>query len=407
MSWVKKIERLDWRDPEIGQVDVPSGKLTLRQGFGSGLAVRPGDPPHHFFALGDRGPNIKVRDAMRLYGLHGLAPLSGIPGAKIMPRIDVGPTLAQLRIVGDVVELVLTLPLTSANGQPITGLPNPASDHLLSEPIFDLEGAPIDPDPQGLDTEGLAATRDGRFWVGDEFGPSLVQLDEAGVVIRRLDPGERTGKQEAGKLPAIAAKRQLNRGFEGLALSEDERWLYLAFQSPLAHPDKAAHRLARHVRIWRIDLATMEVVAQFAYPLDPPDSFARDAAAGAFDRSDIKVSELLWLSGDRLLVLERGSATTKLYLCPLFDAVALDPIHLDVATRPTLEELSAGPDPFDLPVLGKALIFSSDEHPAVSRDLEGMVLLSPSELLLVNDNDFGVEGAVTSFWRLTLSEPLA
>jgi hypothetical protein len=31
-----------------------------------------------------------------------------------------------------------------------------------------------------------------------------------------------------------------------------------------------------------------------------------------------------------------------------------------------------------------------------------MAWLSETELLLVSDNDFGVEGAETSFWRLTL-----
>lgn len=57
-------------------------------------------------------------------------------------------------------------------------------------------------------------------------------------------------------------------------------------------------------------------------------------------------------------------------------------------------------------MLSKTLIFSSDEHPEISPDIEGMVLLSPTELLLVNDNDFSVEGAETAFWRLSLDEPL-
>lgn len=35
-----------------------------------------------------------------------------------------------------------------------------------------------------------------------------------------------------------------------------------------------------------------------------------------------------------------------------------------------------------------------------------MVLLSPSEILLVNDNDFGVEGAEAAFWRISLPEPI-
>jgi hypothetical protein len=35
-----------------------------------------------------------------------------------------------------------------------------------------------------------------------------------------------------------------------------------------------------------------------------------------------------------------------------------------------------------------------------------MTILSPTELLLVNDNDFGVEGAETSFWKIRFEEPV-
>ena len=35
-----------------------------------------------------------------------------------------------------------------------------------------------------------------------------------------------------------------------------------------------------------------------------------------------------------------------------------------------------------------------------------MVVLSPTELLLVNDNDFGVEGAETQFWKVIFEQPI-
>ena len=52
-------------------------------------------------------------------------------------------------------------------------------------------------------------------------------------------------------------------------------------------------------------------------------------------------------------------------------------------------------------------MFTTDDAPEMDRDLEGLVVLSPNELLLVTDNDFSVEGARTSFWRVRLAVPLA
>ncbi len=382
--------------------------MTLRYGFGSGLATRAGDAPGHVWAIGDRGPNIKVRDIIGQYGLDQLTPLLSVSGAKIMPRPDIGPTLAELRVEGNVVTLVRMVPLTTASGHPVSGLANPGSEDLMSEPVFDLAGAPIAVDPDGLDTEGLVALSDGGFWVGDEFGPSLVRLNAEGLVIRRLlprTPGTSLPADVPADLPQIAAKRQLNRGFEALTISADERWLFLAFQSPLAHPDEEAHEQARHVRLWRMDADTGRVAAQYAYPLDPPGSFARDCALGTFERRDIKVSELLWVGPDTLLVLERGSATAKIYRCALAPEAVLADGHLDAASRPTLEELSATDAPV-FPVLAKTLVFTSDDFPELGADMEGMALLSPTELLLVSDNDFGVTGAATQFWRIRLATSL-
>ena len=74
MGNVAEVRRLQRRDPEIGQLAFPGGTMTLRHGSGSGLAMGPGEPPGHFWAIADRGPNIKVRDAIRRYGLNHLEP---------------------------------------------------------------------------------------------------------------------------------------------------------------------------------------------------------------------------------------------------------------------------------------------------------------------------------------------
>lgn len=383
--------------------------MRVRAGFGSGLSIRRGDSPGRVWALCDRGPNLKAKTLRELYGLS--LDIEHEAGAKIMPRLDLGPSLAELQVGDDAVELLRVIRLTDGSGRAVSGLPMAASPHAVSEPAFDLSGTALEPDPGGADSEGIAALADGGFWIGDEYGPSLLRADREGRVVLRWMPGgmplpESRGYEVAGVLPALAARRQINRGFEALALSPDEGLLYLAFQSPLAHPDESAHEHGRHVRIWQIDAITGAVAAQFIYPLDSPESFRRDCAKGEFGPADVKVSEIACGGENVLLVLERGSETTKIYRVPLDPSLAAPVEHLDISTRPTLEELSGRGEELGAPVLQKRLLFSTDEALEVAADLEGMVLLSPTELLLVNDNDFGIEGAETSFWRIRFDTPL-
>ena len=144
---------------------------------------------------------------------------------------------------------------------------------------------------------------------------------------------------------------------------------------------------------------TCAVVAQFLYPLDKPDSFARDSVLGNVGRSDIKVSEAVAVGGDEILILERASHTTKIYRVRLDAGGARwRRSILRLQARPTLEELSAsGPLPDDIPVVAKELVLSSDDAMELPPDMEGMVVLSPRELLLVNDNEFWRRGCRDEF----------
>jgi hypothetical protein len=378
------VTRLAWTDYALDEVETPNGRLRITLGLGSGLACRAGDPPGVVWAIGDRGPNIKIGAAAEDHGLAHLSGLARLDGAKIMPRPAIGPMLAQLRVDGDAVTCLQVLPLRDPAGAAFDGLPPPGGDAAAMEPAFDLSGAPLGHSLKGADTEGLAALADGTFRVADEYGPSILVVAADGAVLARWVP-EGEGGALAGAayrvedvLPALAARRRLNRGFEALALSPDEARLHVILQSPLAGEDEIAPEGCGHARIWTLDARTGAPLAEHFYPFDAPETFRRDAEAGPVGPEDLKISEAVSLGEDQLLVLERISRTSKLY-------------------RVTL----------DARVLVKTLVLSTDDWPQIDADLEGVVLLSNRELLLSTDNDFGVDGRETAFFRVTFAAPLA
>lgn len=399
-----KVTPLRFEDQKLADLPMPRGRMQVLRGIGSGLSR---SPEGRIWAVGDRGPNLKVKAAVERYGLY-LTPQDFAAGAKLMPCVRIGPALSELRVQDDHVEIVRTIPLQTEDGGLLTGVPTSGGVHCEIEPAIDAEGNLLPPDLAGADTEGIVALADGSFWVGDEYGPSLLHIAPDGTVLVRWVPAGTESAFDgapypvAACLPAIAAKRQINRGFEAIGISPDQTVLYLAFQSPLAHPDEDAHRRGRWVRVWKLDAIDGSLQAQFAYPLDDPSTFRRDSDAGAFGWADIKVSELTVHAEDRLLFLERGSHTTKIYAVELSEEHRISDELAELNCRPTLEELST--KGADIPLLDKRLILSTDDYPEIGPDLEGMIFLSPTTLLLVNDNDFGVEGAMTCFWRIELPE---
>jgi hypothetical protein len=251
------------------------------------------------------------------------------------------------------------------------------------EPAFDLSGAPLGGHLAGGDTEGVVALADGTFRVADEYGPSILKVGADGTVLARWVPaGQEAALADAayavaGVLPPLAARRRLNRGFEALALSPDERRLHVILQSPLAPEDEIDPEAIGRARLWTLDAETGEPIAEHFYPFDPPESFLRDREAGRVGADDLKISEAVSIGGEQLLVLERISRTSKLY-------------------RVTLTER----------LLTKTLVLSTDDWPEIDADLEGVALLSDRELLLCTDNDFGVEGRETAFYRVVFPTPL-
>jgi hypothetical protein len=134
------VTRLTWSDYPLDDGRDASRAPAHHLGPGSGLARRADDPPGVVWAIGDRGPNIKIGPAVEDHGLAHLAVLAGLEGAKIMPRPAIGPTLAQLRVDGDTVTCLQVLPLRDATGAAFDGLPVPGGDGGDHGAAFDLSG---------------------------------------------------------------------------------------------------------------------------------------------------------------------------------------------------------------------------------------------------------------------------
>ena len=92
------VEELHWDEVPLGEVEFPKERLTLSAGFGSGLATRQGDP--QWPRLGDLRPRTQYQAQRRARAIRLEPPpeFANREGAKLMPRPDIGPSLALLQV---------------------------------------------------------------------------------------------------------------------------------------------------------------------------------------------------------------------------------------------------------------------------------------------------------------------
>jgi hypothetical protein len=152
---------------------------------------------------------------------------------------------------------------------------------------------------RAFDPEGFVVNpKTGNLLVSDEYGPSLIEFDRNGNLLRRFDVPANLVPRNAGTgLPNFAgdagntAGKRTNRGFEGLAISPDGQFAYAMLQSAMLDEGGAN---GRYARIVKFDTATGKPLAQYAYLMD------RSGQGQG-------TSSLVALGGDKFLVLERNN----------------------------------------------------------------------------------------------------
>jgi len=401
-------------DLPMGEVTYPGGKtLTLNRGIGSAAFRDPKDPAGVVWTITDRGPNLDCEGIEELTGLGMDVLCAGDGKAKNFPQPDFTITIQKVETGADNVAAVTeTIALKTKSGKPVGGLPFSA-EGFKTEAAYDINGKLLAGAVNGFDTETLARLPDGSFLIGEEYGPSLIEVAADGTVTRRHVPAGLEGALQndevevVGSLPAVMAKRYLNRGIENVAVSPDGATIYVLMQSPLANPDSDAYKKSANTRLWKIDRATGKLLGEFVYVMDDATSFRADNKKEAQKQNAVRMSEMVFLGPDKLLVLERIGKTSKFYAVDLAAASPLDASWDDAATLPSLEQLSAA----DLAAKGitpvaKTLLLDTDDVEGMPKKVEGVAVMSPTEMIVFNDSDFGIEGDGNRALRVTFKEPV-
>jgi Esterase-like activity of phytase len=181
-------------------------------------------------------------------------------------------------------------------------------DGLAGEPQFIAAQRPLQaPDrpfaPASIDPEALRfdPQRNRIYWTSEEHPPALRAMTPDGIHVAQatLPPGLVSG----GILP--------NGSFEALAITDDGSRLFAAMELPLESDGEPSSPTApAKIRIVEFSAEPLEPVRQYAYCVDPirkPPLDPAHAQRRPFDPVVmIGITELLWVAGDVLLVLERG-----------------------------------------------------------------------------------------------------
>jgi len=385
------------------------GELTVALGGLSDLLLESADAGTlRFKAITDRGPNGKVstpQGKRRTLLNPAFAPtvvtfeIGEIDAARPLVTTQDG---SAARLSLSIVEL---MPLQGRSGVPLSGRPNGIGS---DEPILNASAsAELPADPNGFDAEGLVRLPDGSFWLSEEYRPSLAWMTADGKVQGRLTPA---GQKLVGAdmesldiLPAAYGNRKDNRGFESLAVSKDGRTVWVMLQSPLENPSEGAAAATGNVRLLAIDVATKKPVGEYVYRAGRPSSpgWAREGAPP----EDVKLCAMAALDDGRLLVLEQSDgAVAELYVISFEAATNLLAADLQKPVEPIGDLAAAG-----IAMLGKTLVADLAPHLPAMADhvtdgawrkhddeppglkIEGMAVLDPHRVALINDNDFNID----------------
>lgn len=212
------------------------------------------------------------------------------------------------------------LELRDFNGRPFTGA-DPGAGTLIQRGLtLPAPAAGVGAGKVSLDAEALQFTRDGGFYVGDEYSANVYAFDRRGrlrgvitppaaIAPRRASIGSQEGRPDFGSLQPPATGRRNNQGPEGVSLSPDGRTLFVALQSATMQDSAkgdAAGRANARVLVYDVSRTPAPAKPVAHYVMRLP-TYTADGDGGAPNRTAAQ-SEIRALDGHRFLMLSRDAA---------------------------------------------------------------------------------------------------
>ena len=355
---------------ELSVVGTHNG-LTVKEGGVSGIVYQNGV----FYLLSDRGPNA---DITANTAAKGKSPL-------LFPFPKYAPKVWQATLEGEKLQVMRKFSIKRPDNTTATGLPLPPNQGNTGELAWsDTLGTTIPFDTWGLDAEGLTRDPNGDWWICEEYGTSIWQLDAQFKVKKRYTPFP--SQPEDIPLDPAWGKRRPNRGFEGITCTPNGK-IYALLQSPANIPDEKTGQQSRLHRLLEINPRTGQT-RTFMYE--------HAAAQGNIRNQDWKIGDIAAINDKEFLVLEHAErkkeSVKNVYKISIEHATALPS---SAAVQTTVESwldaktlISKGLYPVNKQLLADLTQLGWErDHDKP----EGLTVMNDSTFAVINDNDFGID----------------
>lgn len=318
-----------------------------------------------FYSLTDRGPNAKPQD------FTGDGQLDR---PFILPEYSPLIFKIEYNSKSSAVKVTDKIKIKKPNSAPSSGIPN--VDRSLIKENFDetpvsMDGKKLKYDPWGLDPESIAIDSQGNFWIGEEYGPSILKIDRSGKILGRWNPAVNYKSSYivrggSSTLPKVFGKRVLNAGFEGMAISGNK--LYGFLQKPLK-----VKEASKFIRVLVFDIEKEKTDGVFVYEMDPKSN---------------KIGGTTILDDGSIAVLEHSgfkneNAYQRIYKLNFENATNVQSIGKE------LEKGKYVPKGFTK--ISKTLEIDVLRYKVnLSEKPEGIAYFGKGKIAMINDNDFNL-----------------
>jgi len=224
-------------------------------------------------------------------------------------RIRLSPADGRLDIIPDG-----GLVLHDFRGQPFTGADPGAGTLTTGGMVLPSPASGVGAGKISLDAEALQFTREGGFYIGDEYTANVYYFDSKGRLQGVITPPaaitpRRQGASAFGSLQAPETGRRNNQGAEGMSLSPDGRTLFVTMQSALMQDiaaGNAAGRINTRVLVYDVSDTPTPTHPKAHYVVQLP-AYSSEGDGGPADHTAAQ-SEIRALDSHTFLMLSRDSA---------------------------------------------------------------------------------------------------